>query len=85
MKIDKLDKYLWDIETDKLNEISFQLYLNYITSTNKRLEETGREYRASYATFSDFLKYKHPKKTEFYSDANIIMRKNKIEKICKRI
>ena len=76
---------LWDIKSDRLDEIAFSLFIEYIGGVNDDLHRRKKDHRASYQPMSDFLKYNHHKKDEFYNKAKIIIRKDKIEKIWKKI
>jgi hypothetical protein len=80
--INKENKILWDIESTKLNDIAYKLYLNHNEKFNNELYNRGKDYRSSYMTYGDFL-------NNWYSDyskqAKIILRRDKIENIKQKI
>ena len=78
---DKRNPVLWDIEVGRLEEVAYSLYIAHIEELNDHLHLSGKEYRASYSTLSDFLKYSVNKKEEYFEDAKILIRIDKIRKI----
>ena len=72
---------IWDVETDRLNEIAFQLHIESINRINQRLYDENKDYRASYSTLSDFIKGYVTRKDKHIKEARIIIRKDKINRI----
>ena len=80
----KDNKVLWNVETTPLNEMAYQLYLNYVDKLNFQLFLNQDDKRCSYTTLDDFLSHKRIHK-EYVDEALIIIRKHKINKICKSV
>lgn len=80
-KINKDNKVLWNIESTKLNDISYALYINYIKNINIELYNRNKKHRASYMTYDDFLNRYHEHNKKFIKQAKIIIRKDKIDKL----
>ena len=80
-------EYLYDIESDLLNEIAFSIHINRIDKLNKELHRKGEDKRASYTTLSDFVKWVPINKQyqKCIKDAKVFIRKDKIEKIINEI
>jgi len=80
--IEKTNKTLWDTTTNKLYDISYQLYLIYITDLNYRLLEKKDTKRAAYMSLSDFIKHEDKKPLcDYIEKSKIILRRYKINKI----
>ena len=75
---------LWDVKTDRLNEIAFSIYVDHINKINEGLYSIGEDKRSSYQPLSDFLKYDIYNKDVYLEDAKVLIRKEKIEKIWKK-
>ena len=80
-------EFLWDVETDLLNEIAFTLQINTIEELNEELYKKGKDYRASYTTLSDFIKTTPENRfyKEYIEKAKIIIRKDKLNKIIENV
>lgn len=80
----KSNKVLWNVETDRLHEIAYEIFINDINHLNDELFKKGDDKRCSYQTLSDFLIILNHNKNSFdnvLDKANILIRKDKIDKI----
>lgn len=81
MEIDKTNG-VWDLDyPTEIDDIAYKLYLEYHFFTHKNGLLNMLTQRAVRFYYSDDI-YKHDK--IYYSDAKLIIRKEKIEKILKR-
>jgi len=73
-------KILWNIETDRLHEIAFDLLIKRTEEINNRLFLKGEDKRCAYTPLSDFIKSKYML-DNYIPKAKIIIRTEKINKI----
>lgn len=68
-----------------LNDVAYSLYTNYVVNTNKKSFESGRGYQVMYLSENEFFNIPNQFLNKYTKEANILLRKEKINKIKEKI